>query len=63
MKTVAKFKIGDLVGWRSNSDFTASNKLKPPMKVAIVRYHKQDGWLYVLCGNAGIVHEFEIEAR
>ena len=56
------FKKGDSVGWRSDTEFTKSNKEIPAMTVVDARKTK-DGYEYKVTGNIGWVSEHELEIR
>jgi len=57
-----KFKIGDSVGWRSDTKFTASNKRIAPQNVIAV-YDSPDGVLYEITNYLGYHLEHELESR
>lgn len=64
MKTEPKFNRGDLVGWKSDSDFTASNRLLKPMRVVSSTWDKQEvQWVYKVSNYAGDHSEYELESR
>jgi hypothetical protein len=57
-----KFNKGDLVGWKSDTDFTKSNRDLPAMKV--IESNETDiGYEYAVTGNVGWVSEYELEKR
>ena len=59
-----KFKIGDMVGWRSDSDFTKENKNKPAQKVVAYRKCPDTGnWNYRITNYLGWQMEHELELR
>ena len=62
--TTRKFNRGDKVGWRSDSEFTKSNRQIQSQKV--VNYQRcldGDGWEYRITNYMGWQLQNELEAR
>lgn len=57
-----KFQKGDLVGFRSDSDFTKSNRDKPAQKITLIKQTKY-GYEYEISNYAGTHLEHELESR
>lgn len=57
-----KFKINDMVGWKSDTEHTKSNKDLPPQKVLKVR-ESIDGIEYAITRYLGWHLEHELELR
>lgn len=59
-----KFNKDEMVGWKSNTDFTKENKNKPPQKV--IAYQKcidGEGWEYKITNYMGWQMQHELELR
>ncbi len=59
-----KFNKGDMVGWKSDTDFTKENINKPPQK--IIDYQKcidGEGWEYKITNYIGWQMQHELELR
>lgn len=57
-----KFKKGDLVGFRSDSEFTKSNRDKPAQKITLIKSTKY-GYEYIITHYIGTHLEYELELR
>ena len=59
-----KFKIGDLVGQKSNTEFTKENRLKPSQKITDVNTCIDgEGWMYEITNYMGWQLQHELELR
>lgn len=58
----AKFKRGDLVGFKSDSDFTKSNKNLPAQKITSVIKTKY-GYEYKITNYLGYENEWDLELK
>lgn len=59
-----KFKKGDLVGYKSDSEFTKINKEKPAMRVVESSWNNEySRWQYKLPNNLGYEFEHDLESR
>jgi len=59
-----KFKKGDLVGWKSDTDFTKSNKSKPSERILDVQKTLDgEGWEYLITNYIGWQMQHELELR
>ena len=59
-----KFNKGDMVGWKSDSDFTKQNKNKPAQKVIdFQRCIDGEGWEYRISNYMGWQMQHELELR
>jgi hypothetical protein len=59
-----KFTKGDMVGWKSNTEFTKENKNKPAQRV--IDYKKcidGEGWEYRITNCMGWQMQHELENR
>jgi len=59
-----KFKVGDMVGWKSDTPFTAENKLKPAQKITAWRKCLDgEGYEYKITNYVGWQMQHELESR
>lgn len=64
MKKEPKFKYGEFVGFRSDSEFTASNKLLAPVRVIYSKWDKANKeYEYRLQNTISAYLEHELELR
>lgn len=64
LKMKRKFDKGDMVGWKSDSEFTKSNKEKSTQKV--IDYQETidgEGWEYRITNYMGWQMQHELELR
>lgn len=61
-KMEAKFKVGDLVGFKSDSEFTKSNRELKPKKITKVIKTKY-GFEYKISNYIGFEREYDLELR